>query len=296
MNALYIDTTSRKLIAYAVSITAVNEDLVLRFAAELPKIPKDNIDYLLVDMRGYEAQSSYGFTEVSCTYYTKRKKVIGLCGFPWAPSLRAVSPYYVAAVSCADIRRIATHKNSNEATAAAAKDLLKLSLDDSKIEGIVLEGQSDYTNALYFTGQRYTPEIPEEHRSDIFTTENIAVAQLRYYYRDAKEKKDGLAFIAASLIMLKSSRLGDLESLNISPETARVIYERYKALGWKLDVDTKVINHFARAISPEGKTITSGALIRVEPEIEEKFFNLAGVELKRQATGTDRAWVSHIGP
>ena len=138
MDAIYLDTTTRSLSTYAVSVTAiVGGGIVLRHAAELPGGMPKKAFLLLVDTRGYVAQSSAGFVEFHHRF-ANITQVVGLCGFKWAHSLRPVNPFYVAMVPHVDIIKIRTHQNSNPATAEAAVAGLKQCVT-SRI-GILLEG------------------------------------------------------------------------------------------------------------------------------------------------------------
>lgn len=290
-SGVYIDTTTRKLRCYAVSVTETDMGLVIRNAAELPHLPQEAVPFVLVDERGYEARSSCGFVTV-VTAATQRKLVCGACGFPWAPGLRPIARYPVSVVPDARIRVLRTHKNYSPDCAEAAREILPLAVRPSDV--LIMEGQSNWTTALYIEPRAQEKiSFPPEHRKEMFTAINVAKAGLRYALRHIDPaKRDGHVFILAALLALGTERVPWAPVIDKS--VAQAICDQFFAAGWRLGIDTQQANHFAQAITPDGEVITGGSLVKLEPEVETGFAAMCGMSDINIATGEDRAWLAHV--
>ena len=299
MFGVYLDTTSRSLPWYAVSVTRTSGGgLVLRNAALLPNYPKGEIPLLLVDARGYEARTSSGFVKVAKNQNswldgpTALQTIIGMCGFPRAKSLRPIYPHIpVVALPGAVVEPLYTHSNKNIATAEAALKMLPLSLDH--LELMILEGQSNYTTAYLVSLGKVTrenaeregkfpalPDIPLEHREDLFSPLEREKTKLRYHLRsllrDAEDPNEqaGRVLVVVTLIMLGSTHWAWQNIL--SQEMARFIYDDFLAAGWRLGIDTEK-GFSCTTTSPDGSTHVHH-IIGVEPCLRGKLATLVGVD------------------
>ena len=299
MYGIYLDTTSRSLPWYAVSITRTTEGgLVLRNAALLPDCPKEEIPLLLVDARGYEARSSAGFVAVKKSQYSwiegrpATQTVVGMCGFPRAKSLRPIYPHIsVLALPGAVVEPIDTHTNLNDATAEAALEMLPLSLDHLGL--MVLEGQSNYTTAYKVSlgeaarekaeKEERFPElsdIPLEHREDVFSPLEMEKtklrSRLRSMFQDTSDpiERTGIVFVVVTLLMLGSTHWAWQGIL--SPEMTQKIYDDFQAAGWRLGINTEK-GFSCTTTSPDGSTHIHHH-IGVESHLKGKIAALAGID------------------
>jgi len=213
MIALFIDTFSRDLEVFTVSVTKVaDRGLVLRYGAKVGNLWQlteggaygvfRNEDMpVIVATRGYAAQSSGGFVEVLADFRGEgtrlRTHVIGLQGMPFQKrkGLSVMSnPMEVLVLRPGtNIVMLDTHArrkpgegwHSNPATANAAIQGIKLRSAIRPNSVFVLEGQSDYAQAWELTAEHeayaepFTPDFPEEFRAERFTAGALAQAFVR---------------------------------------------------------------------------------------------------------------------
>jgi len=183
------------------------------------------------------------------------------------------------------LEKVETHRNSNPGTADAAFAGLKLQSELNPRIFILAEGQSDYTSAYSFEVPEDAgyPEFPQEHRTDIFSSEKMLNAAVcRLVKGDEGRKALTLAIMRAGYRAGKdASFVGGLpaavrEVLG-DEEIKRIVEEQvsaYEAEGWRFGFDMSLGNHFTRVVSPDGKT-TDGSALFPSPEVEESFLELS---------------------
>lgn len=192
------------------------------------------------------------------------------------------------------VRNIHTHKNSNPGTANAALEGLKLMAEISPRTLVLVEGQSDVVAAYGFYSQRTQEkeeklEFPEEHRSDIFSLNQMLLSALRYAVRrrdhkESEEIKAQVFLLAKVLLALKEAgeenELFQIPSLikevlgELYVPTLESLVEGMSSEGWKAGVDMSLGNHFTKVISPGGKSFSSSSLAGTK-NTEEIFLRMA---------------------
>jgi len=202
--AIFIDTFSRQLEVFTVSVTKVaDKGLVLRYGTKVGNLWQltegaydgvfRNEDMpVIVATRGYAAQSSGGFVEVLADFRGEgtrlRTHVIGLQGMPFQKRkglcvLRSPMEVLVLRPGT-NIVRLDTHArrksgegwHSNPATAAAARKGIELRAKIRPNSVFIVEGQSDYAQAWELVAEAeeaytepFAPDFPEEFRAERFT-------------------------------------------------------------------------------------------------------------------------------
>lgn len=238
MNAILIDSFSRKVKVSTVSVTQVaGKGLVLRYGAEVGNLWQltegaydgvfRNADMpIIVATRGYTAQSSAGFVDVVTDYRGDntriRTHVVGIQGMPFQKKkgLSAMSnPMEVIVLRPGtNIAALDTHArrkpgegwHSNPETANAAIQGIKLRAAIRPNSVFVLEGQSDYAQAWELAAEHETykdpfePDFPEEFRAERFTEEAFVAAALRAKSRrkaESDEEAKGTYFVYLNLLL-----------------------------------------------------------------------------------------------
>jgi len=205
MIGLFIDTFSRELEVFTVSVTKVADiGLVLRYGTKVGNLWQltegaygvfRNEDMpVIVATRGYQAKTTAGFVEVVADYRGDntrvRTYVIGIQGMPFQKRkglcvLRNPMEVLVLRPGT-NIVMLDTHArrkpgegwHSNPATAAAARKGIELRAKIRPNSVFIVEGQSDYAQAWEFCLERdyeedyqkpFIPEFPEEFRAERFT-------------------------------------------------------------------------------------------------------------------------------
>jgi hypothetical protein len=210
MIALFIDTFSRALQVFALSVTKVaDRGLVLRYGAKVGNLWQltEGSSYgvfrnedlsLIIPTRGYQAKTTAGFVEVVADYRGDNSRlrtyVIGLQGMPFQKRkglcvLRSPMEVLVLRPGT-NIVQLDTHArpkdsggwHSNPATAAAARKGIELRAKIRPNSVFIVEGQSDYAQAWELVAEHeaytepFAPDFPEEFRADRFTAEAEAKA------------------------------------------------------------------------------------------------------------------------
>lgn len=181
MNTIFIDSKTRKLNMSMVSITITRDgEYVMRFALHMvkqhhfPEFHREFDSPVIVNMAGYTAMSSAGFTKVLKTHQVKTIEISFVQGFPWMKNgalRRLRTRMKCAIIMNATMLRIETHRKafagaSNSAVADAAMKGLETAMRWKDIASVVVvEGQSDYTKAweLYSTLEQSMPAVDDEH-------------------------------------------------------------------------------------------------------------------------------------
>lgn len=264
MQAIYIDTRSREIKARAVWVTqAGTKDnivgLVIREATELPEMPYD-ADLYLIDATGYGAVNSAGYVDVihnSRTFYQIWGELMIDKG-----GLRPVAPRRVIAVSNGHIDRIKTHKNSNVDVACTARQTLAECYDRNSVSPVlVMEGQSDRTNAFVISGNLHEipDEIPEEHRTDIvnwLVSETVGAMENHYwsYYWDGSSDKDYKhgELLSKALAVIMGA---EIEDFTDSREVAEEIVRRLVCKG----VEHHRMEYFIKCSDDDAETLEKRA-------------------------------------
>lgn len=222
--ALFIDTYTRDLKTFSVSVTeVVGKGLVLRMGAELgplwlllkeaggelkPELP------ILVSTKGYKAQSSEGFVDVFAGNRTGSKQnVIGIQGFPWMKTgaLNPVrEPFQVVVLRPGtNIREVNAQyrwihegggfgHTSNRRAATAAYEGLALLVKARPQMVVVSSGQSDYTGGIQFIGyytlyeDSWQAVWPEEHQRHMFGDYEALAAHIARLQSELTWFQDGI--------------------------------------------------------------------------------------------------------
>ncbi|MAG44957.1 hypothetical protein CL633_03665 [bacterium] len=220
MTALFVDSFTREIPVYTVSVTEIPETgLVLRLGAHvgnLWQLTAENNFFenselpVIVATRGYSAQSSAGHVKVLADYHGEqtriRTHVVGIHGFHWMnkKSLRALgNPMEILVLRPGtNIRSVHTHAgrgsgpypawHSNPATADAAAMALEILSEIRPSSVFIAEGQSDYVQAWELSAQwdqyrdnpEFCIEFPAEHRAEMFTPAKLFERAL--WYRGTK--------------------------------------------------------------------------------------------------------------
>lgn len=286
---LVVDGRSRERKVFSASATRLESNaqaIILRKAVEIGTVSAlhgKTVESPIIVVGEYQAKSSAGYVTVLGGEKFLSIVWVGGAGFPGGlkPFGYPVKGTIVPAGCRVDLVQV--HHNSNPATAEAALKGLSLR---AQLNGslYLVEGQSDCTSATSFEVQEdaEAPEFPEEHRSDIFSTEKMLDTVVRRIVRGDEGRK---ALIFA--IMRAAYRAGkDADFIGIPPvireilgneEIKRIVEERVASMeaeGWKFGYDMSLSNHFTRTISPDGKETGGDALFR-EPEVEESFLELS---------------------
>ncbi|MCM3715875.1 hypothetical protein M3202_17615 [Alkalihalobacillus oceani] len=258
MKAIYIDTRSRLISAKAVWVTQIAPgQLIIREAVELPHIPK-SAELYIVDATGYSALSSEGFVEVFHESSFNQFSIIGelLIG---EGGLKPVAPREVFMIKRGYIQPLTTHENSNVDVANTAYYSLKESYKYLSNSVLIMEGQSDQTNAIDFSGEVITLaekedskgnlelEFPEEHRQDIVNPISVQAADIMdehywQYYNDieysAAEKHNSLLKKVIISIIAETDeeiKFGNAFFQNLDRKVANVIVSEMVRRGASLE-------------------------------------------------------------
>lgn len=234
MKAVYIDTRSGYPRAYAVQVTDANHGIVLRYAAELPKIPT-NSRFVIIDRTGYQGNKSSRYCVVAGSDVSAY--IIG--EMTLNRSLRPVESRPVTILENVTWKEIRTHKNPDKGAASAVLDILKDVYKNEKNELVIVWGQNNRTKAVVVSGSFRSLEymnLPVEHRMDIVNrTSAEAMKIMNNYYRKyigqnvpTQEKHDRLRAKALAYLMGYDTDWGDDK---ITPQIAREIIKRLHRKG-----------------------------------------------------------------
>lgn len=303
---IVVDARERKLEnVFAASATTLPDNsnaIVLRKGTKvgtMEQLAGRNLDYPILVVGSYQARSSAGHVTPLGAENHNSVVWIGGAGFGFTSQteegknvhkgfgLRPFAFPLTGTLLPAGTRleKVETHRNSNPGTAEAAFAGLKLQAELNTRLFILAEGQSDYTSAYSFEvpeGAEH-PEFPQEHRTDIFSSEKMFNAAVRRLVKgDEGRKALTFAIMRAGYRAGKdASFIGGLPAAVCEilgdEEIERIVEEQvaaYEAEGWKFGYDMSLANHFTRAISPDGKTTDGSALFNFGG-VEEEFLALA---------------------
>lgn len=331
MNALFIDTYNRNVKVSAVSVTEIpGKGLVLRFGAEVGSLWQltdvdgvfRNADMpIIVALGGYAAQSSAGFVDVMLGYRGASTRIhthiVGIQGMPFQKKkgLSAMSnPMEVIVLRPGtNITALDTHArrkpgkmwHSNSATAKAAEAGVKLRTAIRPNSIFVLEGQSDYAQAWELAAERsayaesFSPEFPEEHRAEIFSSEKMLESAVRRLAKGSEGRK-ALTYAVLRAAFRAGKGAGFVADFPVAvrkilgeEEIERIVEERvsaYEAEGWKFGFDMSLANHFTRVVAPDGTT-TDGTALFHAPSVERSLLELSTLnsveEKQKMLSSTD---------
>ena len=184
---LVVDARSRKISVFtAAATTTATGRLILRKGVDVGSIRmiEGDIEFPVIVMGSYSAQSSAGFVSVLGDDGFPSTLWVGGCGFPGksgkGEGLR-VFPRPVRAVVLpvgSRVSKVDTHsRNSNPATADAALDGIRIMAKNTLASLFLVEGQSDWVTASRFDAPEggVTPVFPPEHRAEIFLEDNLVL-------------------------------------------------------------------------------------------------------------------------
>lgn len=191
MVVLVIDARSRERNVFAASATQVADDpiIVLRRAADAGAVKNlhgRTVETPILVVGDYEARSSAGFVTqigemnfpryiwVGGTGFGRDGRGDGLRPFGWP------LPVTLLPAKCR-VEAVVTHGNSNPETAEAALLGLRMQAEADPNLLLLTEGQSDTVAATAFRAPEgwAPPELPQEHRPEIFSSERILDAAER---------------------------------------------------------------------------------------------------------------------
>lgn len=296
--ALWIDTTSRKLMIYAVSMTQVENGLVVRFGTEVGSLRiftesgefKNKDLPIIVDLRCYKSKESGGFVEVGYTPQAiRRSSVIGAMGMPWqggTKSLRPITP--IPVLVCGPTTNIIPVKRNytwNLNVASAMYTGLKKVRQQMEPGTIfVTEGQRDYVDAWRLAASNtkhekpFDPDWRQEHRTDMFTAEAMfkhTLKQLTWKPGITQMEQEGLMFLylnvwaASESAGQKSRHFPCPEGMVENPAFPEFLL-RMEQEGWNVDIELHSAHRHTKIVSPTGEEFL-GPSLKETPKLEEAF-------------------------
>ena len=320
--ALFVDTYTRKIEVGTVSVSQVPEKgLVIRYGASVGNLWqltensygnffRNNELPVIVSTRGYRAYSSAGFVDVVTDYRGGNTRVhshiVGIQGMPFQvhKGLSVMSNPMDCFVlrPGTNITMVETHArrkpsegwHSNPATAEAAIEGIKLRAQIRPNSVFIVEGQSDYAQAWELVAEYeeyanpFSPEFPQEFRSEVFTDEAFVVAALRRYARKSTDRElskdalDGKIFILLNMLVAGVSNEGIIPKSTKAiigttrlQDVAESMSNGLRQQGWKLGVDMTLSNHFLQAVSPEGEVAATGFALFCFEEQKARLIEMA---------------------